>query len=76
MKRFWMLNIQRDGFRIPTTNVVYQQYISINEKSFGDRYNPIILPWLWLIFFFFAEFIRFLVYVKKYKLTFDFIRNT
>jgi len=38
------VNIQRDGFCIPTFNVVYQQYISINEKSFGGRYNPIKLP--------------------------------
>ena len=47
-----MLNIQRDGFCNPTFNVVYQQYISINEKSFGGRYNPIILPWLKLMLFF------------------------
>ena len=49
-----MLNIQRDGFCIPTFNVVYQQYISINEKLFGGRYNHITMI---VIDFVFSEFI-------------------
>ena len=71
-----MLNIQRDGFCIPTLNVVYLKpaVFSINEKSFGGRYDLFIL--LIGIDFFFSEFIWFVVYyVKKNKLTFDFIKH-
>ena len=48
-----MNDIQRDGFCIPTFSVVYLKpavYFH-NEKSFGGRCNPVILPWLWFFFF-------------------------